>query len=148
VRDCQAPPRCPDHATVEIEIPEIGIRRFVFPPDDELLDLFLRLSEAHEGDTGGPDRIRASAACVGLWWGDDAREFEATLDPTDLPATGRAVLRELWAEGWPSEVVLGVASALVEEGRRRIISEREVSDRVGFIVRPPAGAPSAASILN
>ena len=148
MRDRRGSVCAPDHATVEIDIPQIGSSRFVFPPDDELIDLFLRLSQAHEGDTGAPDRIRALAACVGLWWGDESREFETDLDPADLPTTGRAVLRELWSEGWPSEVVLGVASALIEEARRRVITEREVSDRVNFTLHPAGGRHSDASILN
>jgi len=148
VRDRKQPLKAPDHATVEIDIPQIGICRWAFPPDDELIDLFLSLSKAHEGEAGAPDRIRASAACVGLWWAGEAREFEADLDPADLIGTGRAVLRELWAEGWPSEVVLGVASALVEEARRRVISEREVDDRVNFTLRPGGGRHSDGSILN
>ena len=70
------------------------------------------------------------------------------MDASDLIGTGRAVLRELWAVGWPSEVVLSVAASLIDEGKRRIISESEVSDRVSFGCLPVDGEASEGSILN
>ena len=148
MRRRESPYQSPDHATVEIDIPSIGVRRWAFPPDDELLEHFISLGESMENASKPADRLRQSAACVGLWWADSETEFEAEMNPADLVGTGRAVLKELWQQGWPSEVVLSVAASLIEEGKGRIISESEVSDRVSFGCRPVGGLTSDGLTLN